>query len=87
MKNQIEDAEHERNSAIKINKNLEEESFELQDKLNEVTQIKIIIDRKYSETSRGNVSLAAMVNDYEEEAIVSALSSQQMTVQAQSVTI
>ena len=81
MKNQIEDAEHERNSAIKINKNLEEESFELQDKLDEVTQLKQSTDKKYFEISRENVSLVAMVKDYEEimkkyKARVSSLSSQ-----------
>ena len=52
MKYQIEEVENERNSAIKMKKNLEEELFEMQDKLDEVTQIKIITDEKYFETSR-----------------------------------
>ena len=89
MKNIIEDAEHEGNSAIKIKSNLEEGLFELQDKLDEVTQLKNITDEKYFETSRENASLAAMVNDYEEEleeimkkykACVLALSLQHLTL-------
>ena len=57
MKYQIEDVENERNSAIKIKKNLEEELFELQDNLDEVNQIKIITDKKYFEISRENFLL------------------------------
>ena len=96
MKNQIEDVENERNSAMKAKKNLEEEMFELQDQLDEITQMKVVTDKKYVETSTENVSLATMVKDNEEEleeimrkykASVSALSSQQMTLEAQSETI
>ena len=81
MKNQVEEVENEQNSAIKIKKNLEEEFFELQDKLDEVTQLKQSTDKKYFEISRENVSLVAMVKDYEEimkkyKARVSSLSSQ-----------
>ena len=96
MKNQIEEVESERNSAIKAKKNLEEELFELQYQLDKNTQTKISIDEKYVETSRENASLATMVKDNEEEleeimkkyiASVSALSSHQMTLEAQSETI
>ena len=49
MKNQVEEVENEKKSAIKIKKNLEEEFFELQDKLDEVTQLKQSTDKKYFE--------------------------------------
>ena len=68
----------------------------MQYQLDEVTQMEIIKDEKYVETSRENVTLAAMVKDNEEEleeimkkykASVLALSSQQMTLQFRSETI
>jgi hypothetical protein len=96
MKNKTEDVENERNSAIKMKKNVEEELFELQDELDEVTQMKIIKDEKYIETSRENVNLVAMVKDNEEgledimqtyKASVLALTSHQMRLLVQLETI
>jgi len=96
LKNQLEDAEFARSSAIKAKQNSELELADVQIQLDDVMRTKHEVDEKNLRLTREKADLQSSLNENEEElqevmrrykACVAAVSTDQITIQDQSLTI
>ena len=93
LKNQIEEVESERDSAIRQNKSLDLDLLYMQDQKEQLCQEKTKLENKYCEVEKENLSFTSIVQENEAEledimkkykSSVAAVSSQQVILQNQS---
>ena len=96
LKHQIEDIESERNTAIRQKKNIELDLIDLQDHIDQLSEAKTKIEKKYLDSAKEIVALATTYKENEDEledimrkykTSVAAVSSQQVIMQNQSSAI
>ena len=96
LKSQLEEAESEKSASIRQRKSHELDLLELQEQMEDITQERRIVERKYEEANKENVLLANQLKENEEEleeilnkykSSISALTAHQASLQNQATII